>query len=547
MKKHPCLLCCLVTLLAMSAPLQASPAGDILLQLRFYEGERGPKPADAKVVTAYTLRPLFVGNFITEKGLQEEEAELKRVFNLKGLSVLVQTQWGWERDKTEKRFQMVVLNGHEFLLQVAKLAAVDAFQVQVIDQAAREKPALLDNEVVLPAGKVAVFGFEDSLSRPYFLALQRHADADVILVGNLREGGKWDKFPIARLLKKVDPVYPARMVEAGLQGNVTIQIEVDEQGKVWNAKPFSGEEDEFVRAAVDAVRQWRVEPLLVDGKAQPQVFTCTFYFRQGGDVALDFTRPSAPLTRSEENLLRKLRSLSEPLLGPGFKAGEISLDFKNLIPSEKVGLFLTQIAGLAIAFDPAVKARITCDIPNMPWDQALARLLNSHELDIVRKGDGLLIVNRFRAIWPTAGYIGWLGEKGPDGAAASLLDNTGKGRYLTSIFGKRLNPLTRKEEFHPGLDIAAKKGAPVLSAAAGTVLTSEFNDRDGNRVVIDHGNGYASAYHHLDSRLVKAGDTVTQGQQIGTVGETGVSTGPHLHFEIRVDGEPRNPFDFIGQ
>ncbi len=65
-----------VVLLAMSASLPASSQGDILLQLRFYEGIRGPKPAGAKVVTAYTLRPLFVGNFITEKGFQEEGSEL---------------------------------------------------------------------------------------------------------------------------------------------------------------------------------------------------------------------------------------------------------------------------------------------------------------------------------------------------------------------------------------------------------------------------------------------------------------------------------------
>jgi len=64
--------------------------------------------------------------------------------------------------------------------------------------------------------------------------------------------------------------------------------------------------------------------------------------------------------------------------------------------------------------------------------------------------------------------------------------------------------------------------------------------------VIDHGNGYSSAYHHLDAREVKAGDRVEQGQRIGTVGSSGVSMGPHLHFEIRFNGEPRNPFDFIG-
>ena len=118
--------------------------------------------------------------------------------------------------------------------------------------------------------------------------------------------------------------------------------------------------------------------------------------------------------------------------------------------------------------------------------------------------------------------------------------------WMETFTGKRINPFTKKEEFHTGVDIATKKGTPVLSAADGMVTASEFNKQDGNRIVIDHGNGYSSAYHHLDSRGVKAGDKVTQGQKIGTVGETGVSMGPHLHFEIRLKGEPCNPIDFIG-
>jgi TonB family protein len=535
MKKRTALYFLLLGMIAWLAPLQALAEGDILLQLRFYEGVRGPKPAEAKVVTTYTLRPLFIGNFITEKGMQEEEAELKRVFNLKDLSVLVQTQWGWEREKAEKRFQMVVLNGHEFLLQVVKLTAADAFQVQVIDQGMKEMSMLLDNEIVLPAGKVMVFGFEDSFSHPYFLAMQRQADAAVIQEADLQRVGaaKWDDFPVAKLLKKVDPVYPEKMLAAGQQGSVTLQIDVDKAGRVGNVQAFRSEEDEFVKAAVEAVRQWRIEPLVIDGEAKPQSFTCTFYFVKGG-VALDFTRPAVPLNPGEETLYRRIRGLCEPLLGPKYKAEEISFAFKNLVPSNLV-LFLAKIAKVPITLDPNVNSRITCDIPNMPWDQALARLMDMHGLDVASDGrNGLLIVNRFKAIWPTMGYVGTEAGKLPDGT------------FITSIFGKRLNHMTKKEDFHPGIDIAARKGTPVVSTAAGTVRASEFNDKDGNRIVIDHGNGYTTAYHHLNSREVKKDDAVTQGQLIGTVGSSGVSTGPHLHFEIRFKGEPRNPFDFIG-
>jgi TonB family protein len=446
MKKRFLLFSCLSALLVLLAPLTAAGEGDILLQLRFYEGIRGPKPAEARVVTAYTLRPLFIGNFITEKGLQEEEAELKRVFNLKDLAVLVQTQWSWGHDKTEKRFQMMVLNGHEFLLQVVKLAAPDAFQVQVIDQGAKEKPALLDSEIVLPAGKISVFGFEDSLSQPYFLAIQRQADAAAIKESDQRAVPIAETVPVPRLRKRVEPVYPEKMLPSGTTASVTLQVEVDEQGNVQDVRAF-GIENEFGQAAITAIQQWQVEPLLVDGKAQPQVFTCTVNFLSSG-VALDFSGK------------------------------------------------------------PPMKS--------------------------------------FKAIWPAQGYIWTKADKRRGGRIAALVRGEKKPFYLTALFGKRINPFTKKEDFHTGVDIAAQKGAPVFSTAAGAVTASEFNEQAGNFITIDHGNGYSSSYHHLDSREVKAGDHVEQGQLIGKVGSTGVSTGPHLHFEIRLNDEPRNPFDFIG-
>ena len=546
MKRNLFPLFCLACLLAALVPMPALAQGDILLQLRFYQGIRGPKPAEARVITAYTLRPLFVGNFISERGLQEEEAELRRVFNLKDLAVLVQTQWNWGRDKAEKRFQMVVLNGHEFLLQIVKRPAADAFQVQVIDQAAKEKPALLDNEVVLPAGKVAVFGFEDSLSQPYFLAMQRHADADVIQESALQVVPAPEPKRIPKILKKVDPVYPAKMLAAGVPGSVTLQVEVDKQGKAWRVKAFRSEDDEFVKAAVAAVNQWQVEPLVIDGKAQPQHFTCTFNF-VGGGVALDLSG-QVPLNPREEGLLQRIRRLCEPRLGKDFKAEKITLRFQE----ESVAIaaqFLTKFCGISILAAPDLQQeKMNCDLRDLPWDRLMARLLNEHGLDVDSDGrNGLVIVRPFQAIWPTVGYIWAQGEKRPDGTIAALVRGEKQPYYLTALFGKFVDPITKKKAFHSGIDIAAKKGTPVYSTAAGTVIASDFDEKRGHRIVIDHGNGYSSAYYHLDAREAKVGDRVEQGQRIGTVGTSGVSTGPHLHFEVRVNGEPQNPFDFIGR
>ncbi|MBN2346654.1 MAG: TonB family protein [Candidatus Aminicenantes bacterium] len=542
MKKINSFHCVLLGALVLLVPLSAAAQGDILLQMRFYEGVRGPKPGEAKVVAAYSLRPLFVGNFMSEKGLQEEEAELERVFNLKDLSVLVQTQWGWERDKAEKRFQMVVLNGHEFLLQVVKLKGTDAFQVQVIDQANTKNPVLLDNELELPAGKVAVFGFEDSLFQPYFLALQRQADTAVIQESSLQRVVEPEVLPVPKIIKKVDPIYPAKMLAAGIPGSVTLEVAVDKEGRVWSVKAFK-EDSEFVRAAVAAVKQWQIEPLVVDGQARPRTFTCTFNF-VGGGVALDLSG-KVPLSPREEALYQRIRGVCEPRLGRDFKAEKITLRFQEE-PVAIAAQILTKVCGLPVQADPGIRQKLNCDLRDLAWDMAMARLLDMNGLDIAADGsNGLMIVSPFRAIWPTAGYVWSKSDKRPDGAVAALID--GKMYYVWSGFGKRRNPFTKKEEFHAGIDIAAKKGAPVLSTAAGTVTASDFNGTRGHRIVIDHGNGYSSAYHHLDAREAKVGDRVEQGQRIGTVGSSGVSSGPHLYFEIRVNGEPRNPFDFIGR
>jgi len=100
---------------------------------------------------------------------------------------------------------------------------------------------------------------------------------------------------------------------------------------------------------------------------------------------------------------------------------------------------------------------------------------------------------------------------------------------------------------HPAIDVSSWTGAPVKAADSGHVVlaTTGWNNGYGNHVIIDHGNGFVSLYAHLNSFYVRVGENVTRGQQIGTVGNTGNSTGPHLHLEIRYQGVPRNPFSYL--
>ena len=112
---------------------------------------------------------------------------------------------------------------------------------------------------------------------------------------------------------------------------------------------------------------------------------------------------------------------------------------------------------------------------------------------------------------------------------------------VTCVYGMRTHPITGVYKLHTGVDLRAGSGTTIYAANKGKVITSTYNTAYGNYVVIDHGGGVATLYAHMTKRLVSVGDTVKQGQKIGTVGSTGYSTGPHLHFEIIKDGDYIDP------
>ncbi len=116
---------------------------------------------------------------------------------------------------------------------------------------------------------------------------------------------------------------------------------------------------------------------------------------------------------------------------------------------------------------------------------------------------------------------------------------------FSSNFGWRLDPFTGANAFHEGVDFVAEPGTPILAAAGGVVVTSEEHPQYGNMVEIDHGNGLITRYGHASRRSVKVGDVVLRGAKIGEVGSTGRSTGPHLHFEVRINGAAQNPARFF--
>jgi murein DD-endopeptidase MepM/ murein hydrolase activator NlpD len=116
---------------------------------------------------------------------------------------------------------------------------------------------------------------------------------------------------------------------------------------------------------------------------------------------------------------------------------------------------------------------------------------------------------------------------------------------VNSEYGERRSPWTGKPERHGGIDIGATAGTPVRSPAAGTVIVASAGGGFGKHVKLDHGNGVRSLYGHLSELDVRAGQRVEKDQVLGLVGSTGRSTGPHLHYEVRVEGKRVNPRDFL--
>jgi murein DD-endopeptidase MepM/ murein hydrolase activator NlpD len=119
------------------------------------------------------------------------------------------------------------------------------------------------------------------------------------------------------------------------------------------------------------------------------------------------------------------------------------------------------------------------------------------------------------------------------------------GADVGSRFGWRVDPFTGRQALHTGLDYQAETGTPILAAAGGVVVAAEPHPQYGNMVEVDHGNNLVTRYAHSSKLLVKKGDLVKRGQRLALVGSTGRSTGPHLHFEVLVQGVPQDPARFL--
>lgn len=172
-------------------------------------------------------------------------------------------------------------------------------------------------------------------------------------------------------------------------------------------------------------------------------------------------------------------------------------------------------------------------LPQTPSAEAIGRQLDTLQREVSARSDALasldpaLIQASGTALrWPTA---------------APITDFP----YLSSSYGWRRHPITGRQTMHEGLDFAAPRGTPIKAAAGGVVIESRFVNGYGNLVEIDHGDGLITRYAHASRLYVKQGDVVQRGQRVAAVGSSGLSTGPHLHFEVKLAGQPLDPRLFL--
>ena len=186
----------------------------------------------------------------------------------------------------------------------------------------------------------------------------------------------------------------------------------------------------------------------------------------------------------------------------------------------------------------------TVAVPIQDMEQVCQRISQTMGVEITeeQKSNANSIYILIRYGWSNGG-AGWDGVlEGPvlsvDGFCSPLGANWRQ--MVSSNFGPRYCRY-HGQELHSGLDMASPAGTPIRAALGGVVIRSEYNRSYGNYTMIDHGNGLTTAYAHQSQRLVSIGDRIETGQVIGLVGSTGNSTGPHLHLEVRVNGQLQDP------
>ena len=254
-----------------------------------------------------------------------------------------------------------------------------------------------------------------------------------------------------------------------------------------------------------------------------------------------YTLMNGQVHEAETAQLREANRIQqEQILQVSKKAAALQQDLDNLHRSEDGLRALVGAPPAAADAVTPVQEQPAASTGGAPHDLTTAELGEALEMIearmIARRSSLDLLAQTMRANFPGAGAYA-----SDDGAhtVPSIWPTSG---YVSSPYGLRFNGT----EFHQGIDIAAETGTPIVATADGVVTAAGWDGSGyGNMVDIDHGDGIMTRYGHASAVAVTPGQTVRRGQVIAYVGSTGYSTGPHLHYEVRVNGQPVNPAGYL--
>jgi len=269
------------------------------IKLRVFEGIREGMTEPPRFVTSSYLRPTLTASMQIDFGLEKEKGHIKRVFNLSRVNLLTEADLGFgaEGEKTASHFFR--LNSKEYKIYIKLLDWKNKGDFLIlVNELFNDKPEnVLTTEMLLHGGNIAVFGFEDRKGKPYFLSFYITGPKDKVLPAPppppparkkiKKELDEFEKGAVRavgdvkppKLIKKVDPIYPEEARKEGISGVVILIVRSDEHGDIVGAKISKSPHELLSKASVEAVKQWKYEPMLIKGKPMPIIFTVTMTFK----------------------------------------------------------------------------------------------------------------------------------------------------------------------------------------------------------------------------------------------------------------------------
>lgn len=372
---------------------------------RFYEGVREGEVESPEFVTSSYLQPTVTATIPARFLLSDEKTQIGKVFNLKDVNLIAEADLQTSASKGSVS-HLLRLNGKAYRMAITIRAKKDdahEFNIGIFEQADGKEIHLMDTDVILPQKKMAILGFENKEGKPYFLSFHVTKVAGTPppppmppsppsptsyptsapvppppppkeVKQNKKKIEEFEKGAVRcigeikppRIIKKVEPVYPVKARQARVEGNVILGTRIDTQGRVSRVMVYSSKDFMLVQAAMDAVKQWVYEPLIIDGKPREAVFTTQVRFK----LRRDKVEKAGVPEDVEEGVLK---------IGDGVEVPKLIKKVEPVYPVEARKAFVQGVVVLEVTID------IEGNVEKVEVWRSESSLLNQAAIDAVKQ------------------------------------------------------------------------------------------------------------------------------------------------------------------